>query len=202
MNNKIINTDDAGPREGSIFIVAVFVVLGFLAFPCTCSAAQPHTNYAFRALRDSSSGAAAPLADFKPGAEKMFKQFGYTKKKWIAGLPSKADLGVPVYPGALIVAYQSGYKDDKEKLLPELVLVSSDPPQKIESWYASRLKGWKHIKNYHAFIPHGKNVDVMSDEYNATPHVEIEKSMSKNQFQGMFMMPPDNTKSGIIIRFK
>jgi len=150
----------------------------------------------------SGNGTAAPLAKFKKDADSWFKKMGTTKQKWLSQLPSEKELGVPAYPGAVITVYQPGFHDSQETLLPKLVLASPDPAKKIEAWYANKLKGWIHNKTYHAFLPPHKNVDVMSNKYNATPHVEIEHAMSKNQFDGMFLKQPDNTKTGIIIRYK
>ena len=76
---------------------------------------------------------------------------------------------------------EGGVMRDAVKILAQTGI---DPAKKIEAWYSKKLKGWNHNKTYHAFLPPNKNVDVMSDKYAATPHVEIEQSMSKNQFDG------------------
>lgn len=126
---------------------------------------------------------------------------GTTKQKWIASLPSKNEVNIPIYPGAKLVEYQKGYTDEKLKVLPEIVLVSPDPVKKIESWYSNKLKGWNFIKEHDVFEQPGKKIDVMSDEFRATRHVEIEKILMKNQLQGMFLKQPADAKTGIIIRY-
>lgn len=184
----------------TFFCVVVFVfAISFLGVG-HAFAAKPFNNKIFYA-DSTNSGAAAPLAKFKKNANKLFKMMHMSKQQWISHLPSKAELGVPVYPGAVIVSSQQGYSDNGENLLPELVLVTSDPLKKVEAWYANKLKGWNHISNYDAFLPPHKNVDVMSDKFDATPHVQLEKIMTKNQLDGMFLKQPGNGKTGIIIRY-
>jgi hypothetical protein len=185
---------------GAIYLLALFACV--LVFSGFAIAPKTITSRSKMFYADSSgNGTAAPLAKFKKDADSWFKKMGTTKQKWLSQIPSEKKLGVPVYPGAVITVYQQGYHDSQETLLPELVLASPDPAKKIEAWYAEKLKGWNHNKTYHAFLPPHKNVDVMSDKYNATQHVEIEKAMSKNQFDGMFLKQPANTKTGIIIRY-
>jgi hypothetical protein len=184
---------------GAIYLLALFVCV--LVFAGFVIAPKTITNRSKMNYSDSSgSGTVAPLAKFKKDADTWFKRMGITKQQWLSQLPSKKELGVPVYPGAVITVYQQGFHDGST--IPELILVSPDPAKKIEAWHADKLKGWIHNKTYHAFLPPHKNVDVMSDKYSATPHVEIEQAMSKNQFDGMFLKQPDNTKTGIIIRYK
>ena len=188
-----------------IYISAFFTVM-FLLFTGLTGMSKPpvqNNNYVQSFLSDSGSNSTAiPLAKFKKDADSWFKKMGTTKRKWLSQLPSEKELGVPVYPSAVITVYQQGFHDSQETLLPEIILTSPDPAKKIEAWYSKKLKGWNHNKTYHAFLPPNKNVDVMSDKYRATPHVEIEHAMSKNQFDGMFLKQPDNTKTGIIIRYK
>lgn len=179
----------------SIFVLFVIFSIEFFQTP-NIKAANIKIVFS-----DSTNGTVAPLAQFKKDADKNFKMVGTTREKWIANLPSKSDINIPIYPGTKLVVYQKGYQDSKEKLLPEIVLVSSDPLEKIENWYAAKLKGWNFIKAHDVFEQPGKTVDVMSDEFNAAPHVEIEKVLMKNQFDGMFLKQPADAKTGIIIRY-
>ena len=179
------------------FFVSVLVLAGFALAPKTIT-----TSGKMFYADSSGNSTVAPLANFKKDADSWFKKMGITKQKWLSQIPSEKKLGVPVYPGAVITVYQPGFHDSQETLLAEIILASSEPAKKIEAWYANKLKGWTHNKTYHAFLPPNKNVDVMSDKYAATPHVEIEQSMSKNQFDGMFLKQPENTKTGIVIRYK
>jgi hypothetical protein len=185
--------------SGAIYLLALFACfLVFAGFAIAPKVNTIRSKMFYAGL--SGNGTAAPLAKFKKDADAWFKKMGTTKQKWLSQLPSEKELGVPVYPGAVITVYQPGFHDGST--ISELILASPDPAKKIEAWYADKLKGWIHNKTYHAFLPPHNNVDVMSDKYDATPHVEIEQAMSKNQFDGMFLKQPDNTKTGIIIRYK
>lgn len=148
------------------------------------------------------SGTVAPIAPFKKDADVWFKRMGTTKEKWIAGLPTKSELGVPVYPGAVIVIFQAGFYGKKETLLPELGLTTPDPLKKVEAWYKEKLNNWTLNKDYHSFLPPNVKVDVMSDKYRATPHIDLETLMTKNQGSGMFINQPKNAKTLITIRYK
>ncbi len=189
-----------GRMSNSLMIFIIMILLaGIMSTSKTVAVGKIQTKQ-----NSKSHGTVAPLAKFKKNADNMFKMMGITKKQWLSRLPSKSELGVPVYPGVKLVVYQAGFKDpknSKNNLLPEVILVSPDLINKIETWYAGKLKGWNHNKTYHAFLPPGKNVDVMSDKYRVTPHVELEQAVSKNQFDGMFLKQPANTRTGIIIRY-
>ncbi len=177
-----------------LFIILVAVISNASTFEAKAKGLNSYSD-------TTSSGTVAPLAKFKKDAPKMFKMMKMTKQQWVSNLPNKTQLGVPVYPGAVIVAQQQGYSDNGETLLPELILVSPDPISKIETWYSEKLKDWNHIRNYNAFLPPHKIVDVMSDKFDATRHVQREKIMQKHQLDGMFLKQPDNAKTGIIVRY-
>jgi len=199
LHTHLGNQQESKNFPGTIYLLSLFVcVLAFSGFEI---APKTVTNRSKMFYADSSSNRmAAPLAKFKKDADSWFKKMGITKQKWLSQLPSEKKLGVPVYPGAVITVYQQGFYD--RSTISELILTSPDPAKKIEAWYTNKLKGWIHNKTYHAFLPPNKNVDVMSDKYAATPHVEIEQAMSKNQFDGTFLKQPANTKTGIVIRYK
>ena len=180
----------------SVFIIFVAAFIEIINMPSVKA-----NNKLISNSDSTGSGTVAPLGPFKKNAEVWFKRMGTTKQKWLSQLPSKAELGVPVYPGAVIVVYQSGFSAAKEALLPELGLTTPDPIKKVESWYKNRLKNWTYDKDYDDFLPPGKTVDVMSDKLNATPHVILEKVFQKGQVSGMFINQPENAKTLISIRY-
>ena len=199
---KIIQLNSIGMKMFfKITILSIFL-LSIVSAIHIKSAGALEINHNIKFLADSASNTmVAPLAKFKKIAATRFKQMHMTKNQWLSKFPTQSELGVLVYPGAKIVDYQPGYKDETEKTLPELILVSTDPPGKIESWYLKKLKGWQFKKGSHVFLPANKDVNVMSDKFDATPHIMIEKIFRKGQLDGMFLKQPDNAKTGIIIRY-
>ena len=183
----------------NVLVLFFFFLIGFICMANTNGMEAAGSNAFYS---DSTAGGmVAPLAKFKTNAPKMFKMVNMTKKQWISMLPTDAKSGVPVYPGAVIVSNQQGYSDNGETKLAELILVSPDPIKKIEAWYSEKLKDWNHIQNYDVFLPPHKIVDVMSDKFDATPHIQLEKILQKHQLDGMFLQQPDNAKTGIIISY-
>ena len=195
---------EKGETKNRLFHIMNRLVLFLIVVSFICINDVSATGAKNHVHRSGSKGGetVAPLAKFKKNADKMFRMVGTTRQKWLSELPRKSDIKVPVYTGAVLVVFQNGYHDSDETRLPEIILVSPDPPKKVEAWYANKLKKWNHIVNYNTFLPPNKVVDLMSDEYDATPHVEIQKAMGKNQFDGMFLKQPENTKTGIIIMYK
>ena len=185
--------------KGTFWGLLFILLIGFICMANTngMETASSRASY----VDSTTSRAAAPLAKFKSNAPKMFKMVNISKQQWISELPTEGQLGVPVYPGAVIVVYQRGYHDSSETRLSELILVSSDPISKVESWYSKKLKDWNHIQNYDVFLPPHKIVDVMSDKFDATHHVELEKILEKHQLDGMFLQQPDNAKTAITIMY-
>lgn len=181
----------------TILFILIFAMFEFVNMPSARA-----SNRSSVSADSSGNGTVAPVAPFKKDADVWFKRMGTTKQKWIAQLPSRSELGVPVYPGAEIVVYQAGYSDKSDKLLPELGLTTSDPIKKVTAWYKKRLNGWSYNRDYNAFLPPNVKVDVMSDKFNATPHVELEHIFSKGQASGMFVNQPDNAKTLITIRYE
>lgn len=184
-------------RKGTVLGLFLFFLIGFIYMANTngIEAAGSKVFYS----DSTASGMVAPLAKFKTDAPKMFKMVNMTKQQWISELPTRGQLGAPIYPGAVIVDNQQGYSNNGETKLAELILVSPDPIKKIEAWYSEKLKDWNHIQNYDVFLPPQRIVDVMSDKFDATPHVQLEKILQKHQLDGMFLQQPDNAKTGIII---
>jgi len=183
----------------TIFSIVILVSIFGYVYTKNTPELKPNADMPF--YSDSTGGTAAPLASFKSDADKMFKQLGITKKQWLDGLPTKKALGVPVYPDAVIVGYSLGYEESGKKVLSEITLVSPTDLDKVEKWYSEKLNTWNHLSSYHVFLPPHKNVDLMSDEFDATPHVELDEVTSKDQFTGNFLKQPDNAKTAITIKY-
>lgn len=82
-----------------------------------------------------------PVAPYPPDSAltetgklmKRMKQSGEEMK-----VPSKEEVGVPIYPGAYLSSTSSGSG------LPMVTLLSADPPEKVTAWYKDNLKGWSY----------------------------------------------------------
>jgi hypothetical protein len=67
-------------------------------------------------------------------------------KTWV--VPSKEEVGIPAYPGSVVVALQgkswmeaNGIKMDT---LPAITLATSDEMAKVTAFYKEKLKDWKY----------------------------------------------------------
>jgi hypothetical protein len=74
-------------------------------------------------------------------------------KNWI--VPSKEEVGIPAYPGAVIVALkeQSWMEANGEKMdtLPAITLASSDEMTDVTAFYKEKLADWKYKNSYGMF---------------------------------------------------
>ena len=119
-------------------------------------------------------------------------------------IPSKETVGLPAFPGAVIVAYKgasemtaNGVKYDT---LPSLALSTMDEPTKVAAFYKEKLKDWKYERTFGMF-------DVFwtgREEFNSldiregmtTPNITImESTPQTNEF-----MPEAKTKITIVFK--
>ncbi len=67
-------------------------------------------------------------------------------KQWV--VPSKEEVGIPAYPGSVIVALkEKGWMEangEKMDTLPAITLATSDEPAKVAAFYKEKLADWKH----------------------------------------------------------
>ncbi len=67
-------------------------------------------------------------------------------KQWV--VPSKAEVGIPAYPGSVIVALKDkGWMEangEKMDTLPAITLATKDEPEKVTAFYKEKLVDWKH----------------------------------------------------------
>ncbi|UCE41380.1 MAG: hypothetical protein JSV17_18440 [Candidatus Aminicenantes bacterium] len=105
-------------------------------------------------------------------------------KNWV--VPSKEEVGIPAYPGSVIVALQgkSWMEANGEKMdtLPSLTLATKDEPAKVTAFYKEKLADWKHKNQMNMFdiFWTGKetfnNMDVT--ESATTPNLVIMEAFS------------------------
>jgi len=68
-------------------------------------------------------------------------------KQWV--VPSKEEVGIPAYPGSVIVALKEkkGWMEvngEKMDTLPAITLATKDEPAKVAAFYKEKLADWKH----------------------------------------------------------
>jgi hypothetical protein len=105
-------------------------------------------------------------------------------KNWV--VPSKEEVGIPAYPGSVIVALQgkSWMESNGERMdtLPSLTLATKDEPAKVTAFYKEKLADWKHKNQMNMFdiFWTGKeafnNMDVT--ESATTPNLVIMEAIS------------------------
>lgn len=119
-------------------------------------------------------------------------------------IPSKDTVGLPAYPGAVIVAYKEASEmtanDVKYKTLPQLVLSTMDEPANVAAFYKEKLKDWKYKREFDMF-------DVFwtgGDEFN---NLDIRESMTipniiimESTAQTNEFMPEAKTKITIVFK--
>ena len=79
---------------------------------------------------------AEPVGDMLPltdMGEAMLVMSGASIEDEAAKIPSKEAVGLPVYPGAYYTATFGG-----EGMLPSVIMASSDPMEKVKSWYENQ----------------------------------------------------------------
>jgi hypothetical protein len=121
-------------------------------------------------------------------------------KQW--EIPSKETVGLPAYPGAVIVAFAGASEmtanDVKYKTLPSLTLSTLDEPEKVVAFYKDKLKDWNYDRQFDMFDIFWKGPDDFNHldiRQTATmPNVIVFKSSPKlNEF-----MPDAKTQITIV----
>lgn len=82
----------------------------------------------------------APMAKMNDQGLKMQKLSGETEAERLQKVPSMEEVGVPPYPGAVIISI---IIDESGQMMPGLNLASTDPPEKVRAWYKEKLQGWR-----------------------------------------------------------
>jgi hypothetical protein len=89
----------------------------------------------------ASAEPAAPLLPYNDAGKQMLDAQGKTPSDALKDVPTKAEVGLPVYPGSYM---GSGGKSNG--VLSSVQLVSKDTPEKVIAWYKKELgKAWKYV---------------------------------------------------------
>lgn len=156
----------------------------------------------------------APLYKFtKKDFDKKFGNMGMPMKDAeMAGIwppvkeediPDKGALAVPAYPGAIIVALNKSFRRDSQgKLmgLSTIELLSTDPYEKIVTYYKKRLPGWNE-KSYQLSHYFAQSGDVESNSIAMkVPHVGV-KSLEGILNHGKYTDMESQAKTIILVFF-
>jgi len=142
-------------------------------------------------LLAGASAHAAPLAKVPPlnaTGKEMVSQAGMDFSKQV---PDAAQVPFPAYPGSYFLRATMP-QSPTQKMLTEIVLVSNDPVDKVQAWYAKHLKNMRYYKDIQAFAPPG-----FKDTFPAllrTPHVGLHAVTAKTVNATFFDLPAAKTK--------
>jgi hypothetical protein len=73
-------------------------------------------------------------------------------------VPTKDEVGIPPYPGAVISSVSAPREDTlkfKKEILPFVILVSKDSPDRVISYYKKKLTkaaGWNYNEEFKTFV--------------------------------------------------
>jgi hypothetical protein len=119
-------------------------------------------------------------------------------------IPSKETVGLPAYPGAVIVAYLGASEmtanDVKFETLPSFTLSTVDEPAKVAAFYKEKLKDWKYERTFDMFDVFWTGLEKFNSlditESMTTPNIIImESTPQTNEF-----MPEAKTKITIVFK--
>jgi len=93
----------------------------------------------------------APWIKLSKSAPKNITSRSYT-------VPTKGEVGIPIYPGAYLTSLTAPRADTlkfEKSILPFINLVTKDQPSKVISFYKSKLTkadGWNYSEEYKTFV--------------------------------------------------
>lgn len=94
----------------------------------------------------------APMLKLNEGGLEIMKAQGKSPADMKKAVPSKASVGLPVYPGAFFASSTEGGKSGSVRMLPAVNLVSTDAPKVIKTWYAKHLaQDWTYDRRFDLF---------------------------------------------------
>ena len=97
---------------------------------------------------DASAEPVAPLSKYSKEGMKLIAQQNKTLKDLEKEIPSQAQVGIPVYPGA---TFASTVGSEDGDLPPTVNLIANDPPGKVKEWYRQNLSGWNYSEKLDLF---------------------------------------------------
>ena len=142
----------------------------------------------------------APWAPLKPDAPKDWGTRNYT-------VPTQQEIGIPIYPNTYLTTISTAsvdsLKPQESEILPFVILVSSDPPEKIIAFYKDTLKseyGWNYTEEYTTFIKSNPMIKVLTGKY---PSVAV-RDENGDEFDLVFVDKKfkENLKTRIRITYK
>lgn len=118
-------------------------------------------------------------------------------------IPSKEDVGIPAYPGALIVQFMEAStmtsNDKKLETLPIIVLETEDEQSKVAAFYKEKLADWKYENKFEMFdvfwTGDGEFNFMDIDQAATRPNVQLQNPVDPNR-----LMPTSKTRIQIIYR--
>lgn len=106
----------------------------------------------------------APWAKLKAGAPEVMRK---------GSIPSSDEVGIPCYPGAVMLSVHNPAEGAENAMAPYMNLASEDPPEKVEAWYKVRLSempGWNYHDTYGFFY---KGDDAMKAMSMQLPYLNV-----------------------------
>lgn len=86
----------------------------------------------------------APLLPYNEMGKQMLEAQGKTREDAVKEVPTKAEVGLPIYPGSYV-----GTAGKSNGVLSSVQLVSKDSPEKVIQWYKEKLgKEWKYMPEF------------------------------------------------------
>ena len=86
----------------------------------------------------------APLLPHNDMGKQMLAAQGKTRADAMKEVPTKAEVGLPVYPDSYV-----GTAGKSNGVLSSIQLVSKDSPEKVIQWYKEKLgKEWKYMPEF------------------------------------------------------
>lgn len=128
---------------------------------------------------------AAPLLPYNEMGKQMLNAQGKTIKDAAREVPSKADVGLPVYPGSYMGSYaKSG------GALSSVQLATRDGPDEVIAWYRKNLSGeWKYQPKLALQQMGEVGVFVKTDQ----PSMDTMAAMRLQQIRIVRIDKPDDT---------
>ncbi|MFO8048024.1 MAG: hypothetical protein R6U29_03230 [Desulfosudaceae bacterium] len=139
----------------------------------------------------------APMPEMTEEGRQMLQSQGKTLADVEKKIPSRAEVGVPVYPGA---RYATHVEPAREGMLPSVSLISDDPPDQVKEWYGRNLPGYAHNEMFDLFYQGPPGQDLSFKELTSTPTVTVTEEDGES-LDLMFSRVP-HVKTRVIISYR
>lgn len=139
----------------------------------------------------------APMPKMTAEGRELMKSQGKTMADVEKEIPTKSEVGVPVYPGALYATHVSAAA---EGMLPSVSLVSDDPPEQVNAWYRKNLNGYAFHDQFDLFYEAPDGETLSMSELTSVPTVSVMEE--DGQSMGLMFSVVPNVKTRIIISYR